>query len=299
MEFIDYYKTLGVRKDADADAIKKAYRKLARKYHPDVNKDNPEAAKKFQEINEAHEVLSDPIKREKYDKYGENWKHGEAYEQQNQNRNTHYDQAGQYGYHSYSRSSGSSEFSDFFEDLFGAHFSGSNAYKRSYHGNDIQAKMLIERSSLFEDQERIIEINEKKIKIKIPAGIQDGQKIRLKGLGEEGYQNGKKGDLIITFEVKEDVDYKIKNLDIYMEKDLPLYTAILGGKERVDTPYGPIDITIVPITQNGQQIRIKGKGYPEFKNATKKGDLFITWHIVLPTNLTEEEKALFEQLAKK
>lgn len=297
MEFIDYYKVLGVKKDASAAEIKKAYRKLARKYHPDVNANNPDAEKKFQQINEANEVLSDPENRKKYDQYGEQWKHADQFEQQRQSQGTSGGSRGNYG-GGFSQSSGG--FSDFFNDIFGGQFSGSSqSSRRSFKGQDVSATMKVERSTLFHEQERVVSIGEKRIKVKIPAGLEQGQKIRLKGLGEEGFQSAQKGDLIIEFDIIEDVNYKVKDLNIYMEQALPLYTAILGGKEVVNTPSGKLEIKIAPLTQNGQEVRLKGRGYPKFKNEKEKGDLFLTWHVTLPTEITDDERALFEQLAKK
>lgn len=291
MEFIDYYEVLGIKKDASDAEIKKAYRKLARKYHPDVNANNPDAEKKFQQINEANEVLSNPENRKKYDQYGEQWKHADQFEQQRQS------QGGRSGAYSYSHEG--ADFSDFFNDLFGGQFGGTQSRRRSFKGQDVLATMKVERSTLFKEQERVVHVNGKTIKVKIPAGIENGQKIRLKGLGGEGYQSDQKGDLIIEFEIIEDVDYKVKDLNIYMEQPLPLYTAILGGKEIVNTPSGKLEIKIAPLTQNGQEVRLRGRGYPKFKNEKEKGDLYITWHVTLPTKITEDERILFEQLAKK
>src|SRR5690554_3361582 len=251
MEFIDYYEVLGIKKDASDAEIKKAYRKLARKYHPDVNANNPDAEKKFQQINEANEVLSNPENRKKYDQYGEQWKHADQFEQQRQS------QGGRSGAYSYSHEG--ADFSDFFNDLFGGQFGGTQSRRRSFKGQDVLATMKVERSTLFKEQERVVNVNGKTIKVKIPAGIENSQKIRLKGLGGEGYQSDQKGDLIIEFEIIEDVDYKVKDLNIYMEQPLPLYTAILGGKEIVNTPSGKLEIKIAPLTQNGQEVRLRGR----------------------------------------
>lgn len=296
MAYIDYYNIMGVDKNATESEIKKAYRKLARKYHPDVNKDNPEAAKKFQELNEANEVLSDPEKRKKYDQYGADWKHAEQFEQQKQYQQQHHSHYGDFS-NPFS-GEGSSDFSDFFNDLFGG-ASRSSSSRRSFKGQDFNAVLKVERSTLFENQERVIEVGGKKIKVKIPAGVQNEQKIRLKGLGGEGFQSKEKGDLIIELQVIEDVNYKVKDLNIYMDAPLPLYTAILGGSQEVLTPNGVVQIKVPQLTKNGKQIRVRGKGYPKFKMPEQKGDLYITWHVTLPEQLSEEEINLFKQLAKK
>ncbi len=301
MAYIDYYKVLEIDSKASADQIKKAYRKLARKYHPDVNPGNKEAERKFKEINEANEVLSHPENRAKYDKYGENWKHGEEYQKaQNQYRNQGGAQQSCYGGFSAEDFADGADFSDFFQSMFGG---GGNFGSRQrgsaggkFKGQDVEATLNLHLRDAAKTHQQTFEINGKKVRITIPAGIADGQKIKVKGHGNPGHNGGPSGDLYITFNIGEDAHFKRKGDNLSAQIDIDLYTAILGGDTPVQTMDGNVNLKVKPGTQNGTTVRLKGKGFPVYKKDNEFGDLFVTYHIVLPKNLSEEEKALFLQL---
>lgn len=290
MAYIDYYGVLGVNKTATQDEIKKAFKKLARKYHPDLNPNDPTAKQKFQEINEANEVLGDPKKRKKYDAYGENWKHAdefEAQQRQYQQQSSHFSSSftGDHG-----------DFSDFFEELFGK----GNRYSRSnsggFKGQDFNAELHLSLRDAAETHKQILDVNGKKIRITVPAGIADGQTIKLSGQGGPGLNGGPSGDLYITFVIAEDSVYKRHGDNLYMNVSIDLYTAILGGEIIIDTLNGKIKLKIKPETQNGTKARLKGKGFPVYKEEGKFGDLLITFNVTLPTNLTDKQKELFKEL---
>lgn len=305
MAYIDYYSILGVSKTATADEIKKSYRKLARKYHPDINPNDEEAKLKFQQINEANEVLSDPDKRKKYDAYGENWKHAEEYEkaQQQQSQNggfADYTNFGGFGGGSYSFG-GDDEggFSDFFESLFGGRQSASGSrHSRSFRGQDYTSELHLSLRDASETHKRTLTLNGKNLRITIPAGVSDGQVIKLAGQGAPGKNGGPNGDLYITFVIEEDSKFKRVGDDLYTTADLNLYTAVLGGEETIDTFTGKVKLKIAAGTQNGTKVRLKGKGFPVYKKDGQSGDLIITYAIRIPTDLNEEQKGLFEKLAK-
>lgn len=302
MAFIDYYKVLGLEKTASQDDIKKAYRKLARKYHPDLNPNDKEANRKFQEINEAHEALSDPEKRKKYDEYGENWRQADQFEEARRNQGAEYAGGNPFsgaGTGGFSEADfGGGDFSDFFESLFG-NAGGRNSGRRSpkYKGQDFQAELQITLQEAYTTHKRTITVNGKNLRITIPAGIANGQVIKLKGQGSPGANGGPAGDLFITFNITEDPVFKRLNDDLYVTKDIDLYTAVLGGETTVDTLSGKVKLKIAAGTQNGTKVRLKGKGFPVYKKDGEFGNLFVTYNIKIPTNLNPAQKALFEQLA--
>lgn len=301
MAYIDYYGVLGVSKTATQDEIKKAFKKLARKYHPDLNPNDPNAKQKFQEINEANEVLGDPEKRKKYDAYGENWKHADEFEAQKQR----YQQSN--GTNESFGSSGSShfssnftgehgDFSDFFEELFGKGNRYSHQSSGVFKGQDYNAELHLNLRDAAVTHKQILDVNGKKIRITVPAGIADGQTIKLNGQGGPGINGGPAGDLYITFVIAEDPIYKRHEDNLYMNVSIDLYTAILGGEVIIDTLNGKIKLKVKPETQNGTKVRLKGKGFPIYKEEWKFGDLLITFNVTLPTNLTDKQKELFKEL---
>lgn len=298
MDYIDYYKTLGLDKNASEEDIKKAYRKLARKHHPDLNPNDKEAHKKFQQINEANEVLSDPEKRKKYDKYGKDWKHGEEFEkarQQQQYSGRHSTNGGE----SFYEFAEEGDFSDFFESMFGRSSGAgrSQGARVKYKGQDVQAHLEIPLSEAAKTHQQTFSINGKNIRITIPAGIEDGQVIKLKGHGGPGKNGGPDGDLYITFRLRNDTRYERRENDLYLKKSIDLYTAVLGGELLIDTiDNSKIKVKIKPETQNGTIVRLKGKGFPVYKKEGESGDLFVTFEVLIPTNLSEEERKLFNEL---
>jgi curved DNA-binding protein len=295
MEFVDYYNILGLNKNASQDEIKKAYRKLARKYHPDLNPNDPAANKKFQQINEANEVLSDPEKRKKYDQYGKDWEHADQYEQA---RRSQQQQPFGEGQQFSSEDFGDGDFSDFFESLFGKGSRSSGGRQAKFRGQDYEAELKINLTDAYTTHKQTFTINGKNIRITIPAGIEDGQKIRLKGHGGEGVNGGPPGDLYITFSIVNDTPFKRVGSDLYLMLDIDLYTALLGGDVIVDTLRDKVKLKIKPGTQNGTKIRIKEKGFPFYKEDGRYGDLYATVNVKLPTNLTEKQQELFKQLSE-
>ena len=298
MDFVDYYKTLGIAKNASAEDIKKAYRKLARKFHPDVNPNDKEAHKKFQQINEANEVLSDPEKRKKYDQYGENWKHADQYEQARRQQGQQAGGFGEsFGGQGYTYSSGDEgDFSDFFESLFGG--ARGRRSQAKYRGQDYNAELQLSLTDAYTTHKQTLTINGTNVRITIPAGVENGQQIKLKGYGSPGANGGPNGDLFITFVIKPDPTLRREGNNLYKNEDIDLYTALLGGEKTIDTLSGKIKLKVNAETQNGTRIRLKGKGFPTYKKEGQFGDLYITWNVKLPTNLTARQKELFTELSK-
>jgi curved DNA-binding protein len=298
MEFVDYYSILGLDKKASQDDIKKAYRKLARKYHPDLNPNDTSANKKFQQINEANEVLSDPEKRKKYDQYGKDWEHAAQFEQARSSQQQQRPFGG--GQQFSSEDFGDGDFSDFFESLFGGSARSGNSRGRAakFRGQDYESELKINLTDAYTTHKQTLTVNGKNIRITIPAGIEDGQKIRLKGHGGEGVNGGPAGDLYITFSMVNNTPFKRLGSDLYLTLDIDLYTALLGGEIIVDTLSGKVKLKIKPETQNGTKIRLKEKGFPVYKQEGQFGDLYVTVNIKLPINLTEKQKELFKQLSE-
>ena len=288
--FIDYYKILGIDKTATPKDIKAAYRKLARKYHPDLNPNDKDAKKNFQQINEANEVLSDPEKRKKYDQYGKDWQHADEFEKQKQ----YQDQS------SHSRGTGFSggDFSDFFESMFGGAGGGGRGRQVKYRGEDFNAELHLELVDAFKTQKQTLTVNGGKIRITIPAGIENGQTIKIPGHGGPGINGGPNGDLYIKFAIANHPKIKRLGDNLYTSADLDLYTAVLGGEITIETLSGKVKLKVAPETQNGSKIKLKGKGFPVYKKEGQYGDLFVTYNVKIPTNLTDKQKALFTELSK-
>jgi curved DNA-binding protein len=303
MAFIDYYKILGIEKTATDKDIKAAYRKLARKYHPDLNPNDAEANKKFQQINEANEVLSDPEKRKKYDKYGENWQHGDEYEKYAQQQQAHGQQYSGFGrghtqgFEDFGEFGGG-DFSDFFQQMFGGGGGGRSSRQARYRGQDFNAELHLNLKDVSESHKQTLTVNSKNIRITIPAGVENGQTIKIAGHGGPGMNGGPAGDLYITFVIAPDPNFRRDGANLYTTVKLDLYTAILGGEATIDTLTGKVKLKVAPETQNGTTIRLKGKGMPVYKKEGQSGDLLVTYDIQLPRNLTEKQKQLFTELAK-
>jgi len=291
MEFIDYYKVLGIDKNASDEDIKKAYRKLARKLHPDLNPNDKDAHQKFQQINEANEVLSDPEKRKKYDTYGKDWQHAEQFEQQKRSR----EQSQQTGGRQFYNEGDAGDFSSFFESMFGGSGRSSQA---KFRGQDYNAELKLNLTDALNTHQQTLTVNGKNIRITIPAGIENGQIIKLKGYGAPGVNGGPAGDLFISFVIAPHPSYKRLGNDLYTTVKIDLYTALLGGETTIDTLTGKVKLTVKPETQPGTKIRLKGKGFPVYKKEGETGDLYITYEVQLPVNLTEEQKKLLTELSK-
>ncbi|MGB8190936.1 MAG: J domain-containing protein [Chitinophagaceae bacterium] len=304
MAYIDYYKVLGLDKNASPDDIKKAYRKLARKHHPDLNPDNKEAHKLFQQINEANEVLGDEEMRRKYDQYGaqygEHWKQGEEYEKTRraQGQRQSAGAGADWGDYTFSGGQGEEGFSDFFESLFGRRQSSARGGSAKFRGEDYKAELHLSLTEAAKTNQQVLTVNGKKVRITIPAGVEDGQVIKLKGHGAPGINGGPNGDLYITFIIKNDPRFRRAGNDLHATATIDLYTALLGGETTIDTLDGKVKLKVQPGTQNGTRTRLKGKGFPVYKQEGQHGDLYVIFEVKLPTDLTEKEKELFKQLSE-
>lgn len=291
MEFIDYYKILEISKTATEADIKKAYRKLARKYHPDLNPSNKEAENKFKAINEANEVLSDSAKRKKYDAFGKDWKHADEFknaQQQQSTRNANQQQ--DYG-------AFTGDFSDFFESMYGGS-SRNTGRQTKFRGQDLHAELHLNLKDVYTSQQQTLTVNGKNIRLTFPAGIENGQVIKITGHGTTGANGGPNGDLYITFSISNHTLFKREGSNLYSNVDLNLYTALLGGEVLIDTFDGKVKLKVAPETQAGSKIKLKGKGFPVYKQENDFGDLYITYQIKLPTSLSVKEKELLTELQK-
>ncbi len=297
MEFIDYYKILGVAKTASEEEIKKAFRKMARKHHPDVNPGDKSAKEKFQQINEANEVLSDATKRAKYDRYGKDWMHAEEFEKAKQQRTQYQGQQGNRE-RSTTGSFGEQDFSEYFESMFGSEPFGNQRKQSKFRGQDFNAELHLDLKEVYETNKRTLTVNGKNIRITIPAGVENGQTIKIAGHGSPGVNGGPAGDLYITFQLKAHPEFRREKNDLYRDLDLDLYIAILGGEMEIDTFDGKVKIKIKPETMNGTKVKLKGKGFPIYKNEGQFGDLYVTFKIKIPTFLSDKEKELFTELSK-
>jgi curved DNA-binding protein len=301
MDYIDYYKILDVTKSATEAEIKKAYRKLARKYHPDLNPNDKEAEKKFKEINEANEVLGNPENRKKYDKYGKDWKHADEFEKAGYDPNQQqYSRQQQQGsdpdFSGFGGDFSGSDFSDFFNSMYGGGRSSRSQSK--YRGQDFNAELQLDLASAYTTHKQSLTVNGKNIRITIPAGVENGQIIKIPGHGGPGANGGPNGDLYITFNIENNSDFKREGNNLYADADLNLYTAILGGEVFVNTFDGKVKVKVPAETQTGTKVKLKGKGFPVYKKENQFGDLYITYNVKTPTKLSQKEKELFEQLAK-
>jgi curved DNA-binding protein len=282
MPFQDYYTTLGINKNASEQDIKKAYRKLARKYHPDVNPNNKKNEEKFKELNEANEVLSDPEKRRKFDQYGKDWKNGEQYQQQRQQRSQGF--GGQSGY------------SDFFESMFGGGGGGRSRRQTSFKGQDLSTQLSLHLRDIYTTQKHTITANGKSLRVTIPAGIEDGKVVRIKGHGGEGSQGAANGDLLITIKILNTTNFTRVESNLETDVSLDLYTAILGGSITVETFDGKVKLKVKAGTNTSTKVRLKGKGFHKYKKEGEYGDLIINYVIPTPQKLSEKEISLFTEL---
>ena len=310
MEYKDYYKILEVEKAATQDEIKKSYRRLARKYHPDKNPGNPKSEEKFKELQEAYEVIKDPAKRQKYDQLGSNWNQyqhagGEAndfgrWAQQgagSQYRSASFDDV-------FGESGG---FSDFFRSFFGGAAGGASGYggprsrrsgsQRAIRGSDYQAEVRLTLEDAFRGSSAVLNVNEQKIKVNLKPGVRDGQVLRVKGKGAPSPTGSESGDLLLKISVINNTIFTVDGNDLRLDITTDLYTAMLGGKLTVDAIDKPISVTLPRETSNGKIVRLKGQGMPVYGKADERGDLYLKINVSLPKGLTAEEVTLFEKLA--
>lgn len=307
MEYKDYYKVLGINKNASQDEIKKAYRKLALKYHPDKNPDNKEAEAQFKLANEAYEVLGNPEKRKKYDQLGANWKH---FQQKGNTGNWNPFSSGGFGSNSgqsyhfsgdindlFGTGTGSG-FSDFFKTFFGKAGSGSpgDGFSQRGKGQDYKASIEISLEQAYNGSSHIIQLENEKIRIKIKPGAYEGQVLRIKGKGGSGFNNTLPGDLLVKIKIKPHALFKRKGNDLYLTQHIDLFTAVLGGETVVNSLDGKIKLKIKPGTQSGAVMRVKGKGMPSSKPTEPRGNLLVRLQVNIPKTLTSEQKKLFTKL---
>lgn len=297
MEYKDYYNILGVSKSASQDEIKKAYRKLAVKYHPDKNPNNKNAENKFKEISEAYEVLKDPEKRKKYDQLGMNWK-------QYQDAGAGFDWSqfggqpggGQYHFEGdLNDIFGGRGFSDFFNAFFGSSFgAGARSQQTAgFKGQDYRANMEITLEEAYHGVSRIINVNNEKLRISIKPGAYEGQELRIKGKGGAG---GTRGDLYFQVHILPNAKFKRTNDNLQTTIDIDVYTAILGGQAQVDTMTGKLNVKIPNGTQPNSTLRLRGKGMPVYNKPGNYGDLLIKINVVIPKNISSEEADLVKKL---
>ncbi|SDS44359.1 J domain-containing protein [Gramella sp. MAR_2010_147] len=303
MDFIDYYKLLEINKSASQADIKKAYRKLARKYHPDLNPNDKEAQARFQQINEAHEVLSDPEKRKKYDEYGKDWQHADQFEAARKQQAASGGFSGGFGEGSQSRSySGNFDddtFSDFFEQMFGGRARAEGAHRGAhFKGQDFNAELQLRLSQIYKSEKHTLTVNGKNIRLSIPAGVENGQTIKIKGHGGPGVQGGPRGDLFLSFNILNDTSFRREKEHLYSTEEIDLSTAVLGGEIAINTFNGKVKLKVKPGTQNDSRIKLKGKGFPKYKKEGQFGDLYITYKVKVPERLTDRQKELFQELKK-
>jgi curved DNA-binding protein len=304
MTYKDYYKILGVGKTATQKEIKDAYRRLANKYHPDKTKGDKAAEEKFKDINEANGILSDPVKRKKYDQFGADWKH---YEEAGA-------QPGGFDWSKYAsgdsgqtRTMSQEEFSamfneegagDLFETIFGQRSGGSRGKRnRTIKGEDYEAETTLSLEEAYHGSTRFLKIHDQTIKISMKPGIADGQVLRVAGKGGRGSNGGANGDLYITIKIASHPEFQRKGNDLYCDKPVDLYTAVLGGKARIKTVKDTVNVDIPKETSNGKMLRLLGLGMPVYGTKNEFGNLYVTIIIQLPDHLSEQEIDLFRKLS--
>jgi curved DNA-binding protein len=319
VEYKDYYDILGVSRDADEKEIKRAFRRMARKHHPDVNPGDSEAEDRFKEINEAYEVLSDPEKRQKYDQFGHAYKDWERRGGQSGDFNWGQWGGGAPGGQRVNVQYGSPEdlqdlfgdaspFSDFFTNLFGGMGGGAapggagrprGGYQRQARprrGQDLEQEVEISLEEAYHGSTRLLQKDGRRLQVKIPPGAATGTRIRMAGEGGPGAAGGQAGDLYLRVRVADDPRFEREGADLHTTVEVDLYTAVLGGKARVETPSGPVMLTIPEGTQNGQTFRLKGKGMPRLRQPEQHGDLYAEVEAQLPEELTPRQRELFQSL---
>jgi curved DNA-binding protein len=305
MEYKDYYKILGVDKKASQDEIKKAYRKLAVKYHPDKNPGDKTAEEKFKEIGEAFEVLGDPEKRQKYDQLGANWKNfqsGHAYSGGNPFGNFNFGDGGTFVEVDLDDfMSGNSQFSDFFNAFFGVGGRAKSSNFGSSKGDfrqaaDYETTVEITLEEAYHGTSRIIQLENEKIRINIKPGSRDGQTLRVKGKGQKAPNGQNSGDLYVKIKVSNHPKFERKENDLYTSQKIDLFTAVLGGEIIVETLDGKVKLPIPAGTQSGKTFRLKNKGMPVYHGKNQFGDMYVKIEVQIPERLSEKQKKHFEEL---
>lgn len=303
MVYKDYYKDIGVAKNATPDEIKKAYRKLAKKYHPDNNSGDKSAEERFKVVSEANEVLSDPEKRKKYDQFGADWKKYEEAGAQpggfdwSKYANSRDSHARQQGGGAQQPGFAEDNFNDLFETLFGQR-SGQRRARRSVavKGEDMQTETTLSLEEAFQGTTRLFQFNNQTIKITVKPGIADQQMLRVAGQGGTGYNGGPNGDLYLFVKIAQHSDFHRKGNDLYLDIPVDLYTAVLGGKSQIKTMKGKVTVSFAQGTPNGKELRLKGLGMPVYGKKNEFGNLYVKVNIILPDHLEEMELDLFRQL---
>jgi curved DNA-binding protein len=286
----DYYNILGVKRDASQDDIKKAFRQQAKKYHPDANPGNPDAEKRFKDLNEAYEVLSDPEKRSQYDVYGEGWRAGNASYQN-------------YGNYAGGARATPEDFQDIFSSFFnGGATRGDAGRGRQYStraqvkGQDIEQPVRISLREAYDGTSRLVTREGQQKKVSIPAGVTTGTKVRIAGEGSPGFLGGTAGDLLLVIEVAPDPVFTREGDDLLAEVKVDMFTAMLGGSVEVPTMTRPVSLKITPGTQSGKKLRLSGKGMPIMGKPAAYGDLTVRILVTVPENLTPEQLVKVEAL---
>jgi len=302
MEYKDYYKILGVEKNAGKDELKKQYRKLARKYHPDVNTTDKNAGTRFGEISEAYEVLSDEKQRKKYDDFGADWEQHKNSGRADSFDWSKYAQQGNGQQTTGSRSwedifGKGSDPSDFFKTMFGQGFGGVGGAGFARTGQDLHAELAISLEEAYEGGVKIITVGDKRIRLTLKPGIWDRQTIQIVGKGEPGVSGAANGDLYITFLIEPHPEYRLEGANLYRDIPLGIYQALLGTALEVQTISGKFELKIPPETRNGTVFRLKGKGFPIYDKHGNSGDLFLKVALRLPENLNAKERNLIRNLA--
>jgi curved DNA-binding protein len=316
VQYKDYYETLGVPRGASDNEMKKAFRKLARQYHPDVAKDKKRAEEKFKEVNEAYEVLGDPAKRKKYDELGANWKSGAEFRPPPGWENFSGGQAFRgrgAGSEEFEFHFGGTGFSDFFEQLFGSVGRGQTGFGRSTgfaeeelaeRGRDIEGDIMVTLEEAMHGSVRTVNVRRpvgravktETCQVKIPPGVIEGQKLRLAGRGSPGAGGGAAGDLYLRVKLAKHPDFEVEDHNLIHEAELAPWEAVLGAEISVPTLDGRVNIKIPPGTQNGQKLRVRGRGLPTHNGP--RGDLFVVTHVAVPAKISDAEKKLWEQLSR-
>lgn len=295
MEYKDYYALLSIDKTAGSDEIKKAYRKLARKYHPDVNPGNEEASQLFNEINEAHAVLTDPDRRAKYDQLEASWR---LHQQNKSDQDFDWDQwltnPDSTSTELETEEGEPGSYSDFFVAIFK---NIGQTPSLALSGRDYTQEVEISLEEAFNGATRILRIGGRRLEVKIPRGVKTGTKIRVRGEGGQAQGDGPKGDLYLEIKISPHPLFEQVGDDLYVELPVDLYTAVLGGEAMVPMLKGKIKLRIPPETHSGRTFRLKGLGMPNLKHPDERGDIYAKVMIRVPENLTDEEIALFEELA--